>query len=618
MTEPLSADCLRPDSKPVVAVEGLRIATTSQGLDVVHDVSLEICHGEVVGLVGETGCGKTTLGLSLLGFVRPGLRFASGSVVVDGRDLLACDAATLRAIRGSTVSYVPQDAGTSLNPGLRLGQQFDELLAVHGVADHSKRRERVADVLTQVGLLGGREFLGRYPHQLSGGQQQRAAIAMSFACRPSVVVMDEPTTGLDVATQQRVLEAVDTLRRVDDAAVLMVSHDLSMLSRHAGRLAVMYAGTVVELASVADIGRGARHPYTFGLYEAIPDPMGNRALVGILGKSPAPQERAQGCTFAPRCSYTLPRCHASTPDLRPVAPGHLVRCMRAEEITLVPQKARTSQRRSSVHEEGESVLEGRGLVARYGQKVVLDDVSVAVAPKSCLAVVGESGSGKTTLARCLVGLHSEFEGEVRSHGQRLERKARSRSREMRRKIQYVFQNPYSSLNPRKSVLSIVALPLQVFFGMSHKAARVKVVESLERVGLGEEHVDRFPHELSGGERQRVALARALVAQPSVLICDEVTSSLDVSVQATIVNLLHDLQEDGGLSMLFITHNLPLVLSIAADVMVLRGGKVLEAGPTEDVFTRPSNPYTRSLLVGDSGSRAAGAMGILAHIREAGS
>lgn len=292
-----------------------------------------------------------------------------------------------------------------------------------------------------------------------------------------------------------------------------------------------------------------------------------------------------------------------------------MRCVRADEIELVPHKATASRRRSGPRAAGESVLEGRDLVARHGQKVVLDHVSMAVAPRSCLAVVGESGSGKTTLARCLVGLHSGFDGEVKFRGERLQRKARSRSSEMRRQTQYVFQNPYSSLNPRKSVLSIVALPLQVFFGMNQKTARAKVVEALERVGLGEAYLERFPHELSGGERQRVALARALVARPTALICDEVTSSLDVSVQATIVNLLHDLQDESGLSILFITHNLPLVLSIAEDVMVLRGGRVLEAGSVEDVFTRPSDPYTRSLLVGDSEPPAEHAAGKPANLLE---
>lgn len=599
-------NCRHLDS--VVLVSGLRIVTTRDGLDVAYGVTLSMARGEVLGLVGESGCGKSTLGLSLLGFVRPGLSFAGGSVHVCGHDIFNASDNELRELRGRMVSYVPQDSMTSLNPGLRVEQQFHEVLTAHGIGERAKRRERITELLRQVDLPANTEFLRRYPHQLSGGQQQRVAIAMSFACKPSVVVMDEPTTGLDVATQLKVLEAVDTLRKESDTAVLFISHDLSMLAGYADRLAVMYAGGIVEMATAADLRHDTRHPYTFGLFEAIPDPSGTQALVGIPGNSPPPSQRSGGCSFAPRCRYALPSCSHAEPLLTPVhdtdgssqhgvdLSAHLVRCFRSPEIALVPEEATSALRPAKTAAEREALLTGEGLVAWHGRRRILDHVDVRLPAAGSVALVGESGSGKTTLARCLVGLHAAFEGDVRLSGQRLARKARSRSRNLRRLVQYVFQNPYSSLNPRKSIASIVAQPLKVFFGTKGREARDEVVRALTSVGLGEEYLERYPHELSGGERQRVALARALIAQPAVLICDEVTSSLDVSVQAVTVNLLRELQLQSGVSMLFITHNLPLVRHIADWVMVLRAGKLVEEGSVDRLFSCPSDPYTRSLLL----------------------
>ncbi len=609
MSRPLSERQIGHGS--LVVVDGLNIVTTRGGLHVIRDVSFHMERGEVVGLVGETGCGKSTLGLSLLGFVRPGLTFATGTVCVCEQDMLKATSRELRALRGSTISYVPQDSVTSLNPGLRIEQQFDEVLSVHGVEARGERRARIDDLLTQVDLPTSTEFLRRYPHQLSGGQQQRVAIAMSFACKPPVVVMDEPTTGLDVATQRKVLDAIDVLRRGSDSAVLFVSHDLSMLAAFADRLAVMYAGQIVETAASAHLRRRARHPYTFGLFEAIPDPTGRRALVGVPGNSPTPEQRLDGCSFAPRCRYALPACRDAEPRLTSVqhdddppksdgeASTHLVRCLRSKELALLPRQTAPSRHPSLAGEVEASLLIADDLVAWHGPRRVLDHVDVHVPAGQCVALVGESGSGKTTIARCLVGLHVHFDGEVRLRGRRLERKARNRPRDTRRLLQYVFQNPYSSLNPRRSIASIVAQPLRVFFGTREQAARHEVVQALASVGLGEEYLHRYPHELSGGERQRVALARALIAGPSVLICDEVTSSLDVSVQAVTVDLLRRLQVDSGVSMLFITHDLPLVRHIADRVMVLHGGRLLEEGPADQLFASPRDPYTKSLLTADT-------------------
>jgi peptide/nickel transport system ATP-binding protein len=581
-------------SQPVASIENLTIETAPAGLAVLKEVTLSVRRGEILGLVGETGCGKTTLGLSLLGYVRPGLRHSAGRVLVEGRDLLSIGDRALRDLRGVVVSYVPQDPATSLNPGLRLAQQLEELLRVHGVRSRGQRQRRMSDLLGEVGLPREPRFLQRYPHQLSGGQQQRIAIAMAFACRPALVVMDEPTTGLDVATQALVLETVQSMRNQEGSAVVFVSHDLALVSGFVDRLAVMYAGEIVEAGPMRLLAADPRHPYTIGLLESVPDPEGARALTGIPGRSPGLRERSGGCQFAPRCPHVLPRCRSTDPQLVSVA-GRAARCLRAAELPSLRSR-RTALRESTAMSAGSAaILHVEQLSARYGELQVLHEVTFGIRAGSSLAIVGESGSGKTTLARCLSGLHPDFTGKILYQSETLAAQARDRRQVIRRSIQQIFQNPYGSLNPRKTIGSLISQPIRFFFRSSRRSAREQAALLLERVGLEADYLDRYPHELSGGERQRVAIARALAAQPKLLICDEVTSSLDVSVQATIVNLLRDLQREQQMAMLFITHNLSLVPNIAEDVLVLYEGRVVEAGPVSQVVNRPTAVYTRTLL-----------------------
>jgi peptide/nickel transport system ATP-binding protein len=580
----------------LVEVQGLSVATGA-GAEVVSDVSLSIAEGEIVGLVGETGSGKTTVGLSMLGHARPGLRVTSGRVLVGDRDVLRLRPAELRALRGAVVAYMPQDPGASLDPSFQLGDQLGEMLAVHGVRGRVERRQRIGQALERADLPSDESFLRRYPHQISGGQQQRVAIAMAFSCRPQLVIMDEPTTGLDVATEARILETVRALRDEYRSAILMVSHDLAMLCGIAERLIVMYAGRIVEAAPVERFETAPRHPYTVGLLDAVPDPSGAHDLVGIPGRSPTMNERAQrnGCDFAPRCRYALAECRSTTPALVSVGPAHEARCLRLDEISdeLRSRPPLRAARPALVRLE--PLVEVSIASAHHGRNQVLDRVELALYSGTCLALVGESGSGKTTLARCLAGLHSDYDGRLTFRGEPLARSTRQRPRELLRSIQYVFQNPYSSLNPRRSVAELVGQPLQLFRGLARAPLWREVDASLERVGLTSEYRSRYPHELSGGERQRVAIARALAAEPSVLICDEVTSALDVSVQASIVNLLSDLQATGELTMLFITHDMQLVRSVAQSVAVLHDGRVVESGPIGDVLTSPQHSYTQSLL-----------------------
>ena len=580
---------------PAIVVDRLRINVRGTTRDIVDDISFEIAPGEVLGLVGESGSGKTTVGLALLGHARRGVQIAGGSVRLGDVNVLALNEGELAHLRGRLISYVPQDPAAALNPALRIGTQLREILEAHNFgANAEARRERVYEMMREVALPDNNAYLSRYPHELSGGQQQRVGLAIAFACRPRVIVLDEPTTGLDVTTQAHVLGTVRDLATAHGVAALYVSHDLAVVGTLATRVAVMYSGRIVELGPVLDLFRAAAHPYTQRLIFAIPHLTGGRELVGIGGRAPSPGRRPPGCAFAPRCSYAQERCTVSVPELRPIAVGHQVRCVRAEEVRGQMLRRGTDGAREG-RTLGVPILVLSDVTAGYRRRTVVHDINIELARQECLALVGESGSGKTTLARSVAGLHSKRGGQITLNGDPLAMSARNRTREHRRMIQYVFQNPYGSLNPRRTIGHIIRQPLEIFGRMKGDAADKKVAEMLDRVALTAAYADRFPDQLSGGERQRVAIARALVCEPSVLVCDEVTSALDVSVQAAIVELLASLQRDLGLSMLFVTHNLPLVRSIAQRVAVMSEGRIVELGSVQQILESPVNPYTRRLL-----------------------
>jgi oligopeptide/dipeptide ABC transporter ATP-binding protein len=582
------------EPSPILRVEGLRVETQA-GTEIVQEISLEVGRGEVLSLVGESGCGKTTTALALLGHARPGTRIASGSVWLEGEDVLGMTPQRLRKVRGSRISYVPQDPTSGLSPRHRVGAQIVEALVVHGSgagAAHAICRELAA----RVGLPSDREFLRRYPFELSGGQQQRVAIAMALACKPVVVVLDEPTTGLDVTTQAQVLALLRDLGAETGAAFVYVTHDLAVVDNLADRVAVMYSGRIVELGPRGPVLRRPAHPYTTLLICSVPRLAFRQQLVGIAGTAPPPGHRPAGCFFAPRCPLADERCRAEFPPETEVEAAHSVRCWRASELQ--PAVAARTSRNGRPPARAPALLEAEEVSASFGRgprcRTVLHGVSLSIRPGECLALVGESGSGKTTLGRCIAGLHRPDSGSVRLNGEPLALWVGDRTQDQRRAIQIVFQNPDRSLNPSETVALAIERPLRLFDQTAPIASRREAAQLLERVRLPVSKLDRYPRELSGGEKQRVAIARALAARPSLLVCDEISSALDVSIQAAIVALLEELRAD-DLALLFITHNLALVNSVASQVLVLEDGEIREHGSTAEVIERPTHVYTRELI-----------------------
>lgn len=517
----------------------------------VDDVSFDIRPGEVLGLAGESGSGKSTIAYTLLARRRPGSRIVAGRVLFEERDLLALSEREARLIRGTRLGFVPQNPATSLTPTMPCGRQIEEVLDSHGLARGRAARQRAEALMALVGLPEPAALARRYPHQLSGGQQQRVLIAMALAGGPSLLVLDEPTTGLDATTQAQILDLLAEIQAQFGTAMLYVSHDLGALARIASRIAVMRAGRFVEIAPASAILSAPRQPYTRALIAALPR----------LDEPPASLQTAPVAAIAGK-----KRDHAgekpSLLSLENVAAGY-------GRKGLLPWRRQPA-----------SAVRGISFTLRRGET---------------FALIGESGSGKSTIARSILGLAPERGGRLRFDGRDLPASARRWDGELRRRIQIVFQNPDASLNPRHSVESILGRPLKLFFGLSRAARRQRAAELLDSVRLSAGYLDRRPYQLSGGERQRVAIARALAAEPEILICDEVLSALDVSVQAEILALLRTLQAERGLTYLFISHDLAVVRWFAHSVGVLHRGEICSLGPVEEVFSPPHHPYTAKLL-----------------------
>jgi len=581
---------------PALEVRNLRVITEA-GDVIVDEVSFAVNAGEIVSVVGESGCGKTTTGLAILGYARGGTRIGEGSILLEGRDILAMEPRELQGLRGSRISYVPQDPTASLNPRHRVGDQIAEVMRVRGYT-RARIEAALNGLCEKVQLPTGEGIMRRYPFELSGGQQQRVAIAMALACNPRVVVLDEPTTGLDVTTQARILDMVRELSQQTEAAFVYVTHDLAVVDVLAERVLVMYAGRIVEDGKKEQVFWSPAHPYTALLLNAVPRLAARRRVTGMPGAAPPPGQRPIGCSFGPRCPLADERCRAAFPPIAETTHGHTVRCWRASTMKVALSETVIAGSLQASSSDSDAVLAVSNLSASYGRQArrhqVLHDISFTLSRGECLALVGESGSGKTTIGRCIVGLQAPDAGQITLRGKPLARLATDRLREECRAIQIVFQNPDGSLNPSQTVEAIIRRPIRLFYPERKSSTRVRVSELLDRVRLPGTVMGRYPRELSGGEKQRVAVARALAAQPSVLVSDEITSSLDVSIQAAIVELLDELRRD-GLALLFITHNLALVNSIADRVIVLERGELREEGATASVIQHPADAYTQRLI-----------------------
>ena len=600
---------------PLLEIDSLAVefAAGDRPVKAVNGVTLKLWRGETLGIIGESGSGKSALAMSVLRLLpSPPARVATGRVLLDGENLLTADQRQLRDVRGRRVSMVFQDPGTSLHPSYTIGFQLSEALRVHDrQVSPRAARKRSAELLDSVGIGDAEKRLDQYPHEFSGGMRQRVMIAMAIANKPSVIIADEPTTALDVTIQAEILDLLRVVKRETDAAVVFITHDLRVVAQVADRVAVMYAGSVVESGPASEVFADPRHPYTAALLRSLPA-LDRRAerQVSIHGSPPDSSRLPAGCSFHPRCDASADRsiCVDERPLPVEVRPGHTSACHFSDEATSVSvnlERHRTQDAALATAAERmeEPVLRVEGLTKRFtlGRSIfspakqeilAVDDVDFDVFSGETMALVGESGSGKSTTAKLILRLHNPSSGRVIFGGTDLAGASGRLLREARRRIQMVFQDPFASLNPRLSARQLVAEPLKIQ-GLSDQLERVESL--LDRVGLSPSEWDRRPDEFSGGQRQRIAICRALVLQPEMLVLDEAVSALDVSIQAQVLNLLAELQAELELTYLFISHDLAVVRQLADTVAVMFAGRIVEHGEAGDVFGSPRHPYTRTLL-----------------------
>lgn len=578
----------------------------------VDRVSLGVAAGERVGIVGESGSGKTMLALSVLGLVPQPGRVVSGRVLFHGQDVLAMDQEERRRLRGAHLAMSFQDPMTSLNPLMRISSQIEEAITAHERVPSDEADERVLGLMRQVRIAAPESRAGDYPHQFSGGMRQRVMIAMGVSNQPELLIADEATTALDVTVQAQIATLLRRLSTDLGTAILLITHNLALAAGLCERLVVMYAGRIVEDGPVERILKEPQHPYTWYLLRSVPsvNRTRSRPLVRIAGAPPDLSRLPAGCTFHPRCAFRVDRCTTEEPPLAESRPGQRTRCW--VQMDNVPASARSAEAhappapvrgvssgRPGSDPASDAVLRVENVAKYYqasGSKELraVDGVSFTIRRNETFALIGESGCGKSTLAKIIACLTPATHGRVIFDGTDLSALSRGALRKARRRLQVVFQDPFSSLDPRMTIAKIVAEPL-ANFGWDTDNRRQRVRELLDMVGLGADVDSRYPHELSGGQRQRVGIARALAPEPSLVICDEPVSSLDVSIQAQILNLLQDLQNELGLTYLFISHDLGVVRQIADSVAVMYLGTFVEVADADDLYRRPQHPYSKALL-----------------------
>ncbi|WP_119458498.1 ABC transporter ATP-binding protein [Rhodospirillaceae bacterium SYSU D60014] len=603
---------------PVLELQNASISyfTRAGEINVVPDLSFKLEQGEALGLVGESGCGKSTVAFAVMSYLGGAGRLTSGRILFEGRDMSSMSAAELRQIRGGKMAMVYQDPMSSLNPVMRIGQQLIEVPIIHQGASKKEARIRALHMLKEVNLPDPESVFERYPHQLSGGQQQRVVIAMALMAEPSLLVMDEPTTGLDVTVEAAVLDLVRRLRQVHNSAIVFISHNLGTVVRICDRIGVMYAGELVEEGPISEVFRRPSHPYTRGLLNCIPalgSDKHSTPLVPIPGQVPPALHRPKGCIFSSRCAYVVQgRCTDHRIPMEHVRDSgrHRVQCVRYDELDPYrrPTTATSAAAVAAEEREADSVLEIEHLRKIYHQAAsifggeggydvkALNDISLSAKRGTTLAIVGESGCGKSTLAKVLTGLEEATSGTVRLEETDIGKlSVEKRGTEIKRKLQMVFQNPDSTLNPSHSVGYAISRSLRRLKRIGGRQARQEARQLMETVKLPADFVMRKPRQLSGGQKQRVAIARALAGDPDLVVADEPVSALDVSVQAAIINLLMEIQSGRDATLLFISHDLSVVRYLADRVAVMYLGKVVEFGSVEDVFNPPYHPYTEALL-----------------------
>jgi oligopeptide/dipeptide ABC transporter ATP-binding protein len=607
---------------PVLELRDLRteFRLRNGSVTAVDGVSFDVGEGECVGVVGESGCGKSTTGLSIMRLLPPNGHVTGGSVTLLGRDLAGLDESEMRSVRGDEVALIPQDPLTALNPTMSIGRQIAEGVLLHRDVSRDQARQRSLEVLRQVEMPQPDERLDQYPHELSGGLRQRVMIAMALACEPKLLIADEPTTALDVTIQAQILDLIDDLRQRLQMAVVLITHDMGVIAGRTDRVVVMYAGKVAEEAETGELFGRIRHPYSQALLASVPklDQRRDERLLSIPGLPPDLSKPIVGCRFAPRCQFATDTCRATEPELSggadPAGIPHRYACFHPVDPDATPAAvevhapASPSPAASTAEASTEPLLlEVTDLVKEFpvmsgglfrrqvGSVKAVSGVSFTIRRGETFGLVGESGCGKTTVGRTLVALERANSGSVRFEGLEL---TGIRGRGLgghRRDLQLMFQDPYASLDPRMRVGTIIREPLKVNRVGNPAQQQEKVGSLLDEVGLSRTAVDRYPHEFSGGQRQRIGLARALALDPKLIVADEPVSALDVSIQAQILNLMKDLQARHGLTYLMISHDLAVVRYMADTIGVMYLGKLVELGPAAAVYERPAHHYTLGLL-----------------------
>lgn len=600
-----------PQTESVLSVDSLSVeyATESASVKAVRDVSIHIEPGETLGIAGESGSGKSTLALAILRYLGENGRITDGEVRYDGDSLLELSEGKLREIRGDDIAHVPQDPNTSLNPSMTVGDQVAEVITTHRDVSRAEALDQTYDVFREVNLPDPEANASQYPHELSGGQKQRVLLAIALACRPRLLILDEPTTGLDVTTQAKILDLIDDLIENRNTSVLLITHNLGVINQIADRVGIMYAGEILESGPTDSVFSNPANPYTQGLLAALPQ-SNDRELKPIPGQIADLRSIPDGCIFADRCEFARGECRSGSIPLEPVEgdEDHLSRCVRSEHALANPIAADETRRTTAATEDPSTLIEVTDVKKHYGEQSLLDrfldgeppvkavdGVSFRVSEAESLGIVGESGCGKSTLGSLLLNLKSPTAGEVAFEGTTFEEMDESDWRRFRSECQVVFQNPHSSLNPKHTVGQAIKRPLDMFTDMDSDEKRNRVADLLDQVGLHPDYAKRYPEDLSGGEKQRVAIARAFSVNPSFVVLDEPVSALDVSIQASILNLLKELQAEYGTSYLLISHDFSVVNYLSDRIAVMYLGEFVEVGPTDSVFDPPYHPYTRALL-----------------------